>query len=113
MRVKMGEELVVMSWWLPQSKRDRFKQVCDERFLRYQGVLTKLVDDFCEGKIYELPEFRPKQFPINFKNEDGKWEKIPGEEFSKRMEKKKEKRKPWPDREMKREETESEDKLPG
>ncbi len=43
-RTSGDEELVVMSWWLPKSKRDRFKQTCDDRFWRYQGLVKQAGD---------------------------------------------------------------------
>lgn len=84
------EEKGVMSFWLPVKLKDRFHHACEKCKFVKEHILGQLIQDFCDGVIYDLPQFKPvsRKALVHYKGEDGKWIYITGEEFIERVAKK-------------------------
>ncbi len=84
------EGQAILNWWPPKELKERFQKTCDELLIGYGDILTKLVKDFCDGKIYDLPSWEPidKTKLVHYKDDDGRWIYITPQEFFERLEQK-------------------------
>ncbi len=81
----------IINFWVTNELRERFHKTCKKCYIGYADILSRLIIDFCDGKIYDLPSWEPidKSKMVYYKDENGEWIYITPQDFIERIDKKK------------------------